>query len=213
MTGDEHLSLFSGLWRNTDGTLSRSAWSSTTLASAPLPGLPGDERGQRGRRGGRGCDCMGITRTRMPALCAAMWRDEGLAAAQDEPLTYAMLSAPCRAPPVRHELLSWRGDTGGWWRIKQQARASSLVMTCEPSFPGRGHWFTFRESVSIAGCSGSSWTTKLGPGLSCLPAICPELLARRDAFGEWRQAPKPCPTKRRPRPTTPHDDPGAACWR
>src|SRR5437660_1083268 len=43
MAGDERLSLPSGLWRNTDGTLPRSARSNATLASAPFPELPGRE--------------------------------------------------------------------------------------------------------------------------------------------------------------------------
>jgi hypothetical protein len=43
MAGDERLSLVSGLSRNIDGTLSRSARSNATLASAPFPPLPGRE--------------------------------------------------------------------------------------------------------------------------------------------------------------------------
>ena len=40
MAGDQRLSLSSGLWRNIDGTALRSARSTVTLVSAPLPALP-----------------------------------------------------------------------------------------------------------------------------------------------------------------------------
>src|SRR5690349_16453332 len=77
MTGDGRLSLSSGLWRNTDGTLPHIARSSVTSASAPSPELTGHE-GQQSLTSGhgatRGCSRAAsdaLLRSCFPSLLAA----------------------------------------------------------------------------------------------------------------------------------------------